>query len=426
MSTKNTYGWFVVGTTLANQSIAMGVLLSGYALFVLPWAEEFQVPQSQVLLGSTIVLVVNSLASPFAGKLMDKLSLRTLILIGVACLAAGLLLISFASAFWMILAAYATLLPAAIIFCGSLSSQTLVSKWFTEGRGVALGVSSLGSSVGGFVLPLVISALIAAFDWRMTMIILAVGAVAVLFPLNGLVLRKDPPKPADPSETDTQAGAQVEPDWIASQLVRMPTFWIPVLGIVPLMAAYTGVQFNLGALVNSLSFGEGAEGVKNGLAAKLISTIAVGQVIGKLAASSASERIDHRVVYWIMAVLMAAALFLLSGEPSVTVLYIACLLLGSAVGATLPMLPIFYTSRLGAKSIGVILGIATLVLILGSFGSYVTGLIYEATQSYDTAFLAMGALLIPVSIAMFFLPSPEKARKSWPQATLQSAATEGA
>ena len=160
MSAKNRYGWCVVGTTLANQSLSMGILLAGFALFVVPWVEEFGVARSQVLICSTLILVVNSLLSPLAGKLMDSLSLRTLIVLGVICLGAGLTLVSFATSFWMILAAYATLLPISLVMCGSLSSQTLVSKWFTEGRGFALGISSLGSSLGGFVLPAIIALLI--------------------------------------------------------------------------------------------------------------------------------------------------------------------------------------------------------------------------------------------------------------------------
>ncbi|WP_425044323.1 MFS transporter [Primorskyibacter sp. S87] len=411
MSTNKNYGWFVVGTTLVNQSLSMGILLAGFALFVVPWVEEFQVARSQVLLGSTFILVVNSLLSPFAGRLMDRLSLRTLILLGVVCLAAGLVLISIASSFWMILVAYATLLPVSLVMCGSLSSQTLVSKWFTEGRGFALGISSLGSSIGGFILPAVISALIVAFSWRQALIILAVVCLVTLIPLNGIILRKEPPKPVAEAEGERegeQPQESAEPLWTTGQVVRMPMFWIPVLGIIPLMAGFTGVQFNLGAYVSDLQYDQS-------LAAQLITVAAIGQVVGKLAAGSLSEKVDHRIIYWVMAIMMGAAMYLFSGGPSQSTLYLAAALMGGASGATLPMLPIMYSSRFGTRSIGIVLGFVTLVLVVGSFGSLFAGLIYDATQSYDMAFLIFGALLVPVSILMAFLPSPDKARKKWPE-----------
>ena len=406
MSAKNRYGWCVVGTTLANQSLSMGILLAGFALFVVPWVEEFGVARSQVLICSTLILVVNSLLSPLAGKLMDSLSLRTLIVLGVICLGAGLTLVSFATSFWMILAAYATLLPISLVMCGSLSSQTLVSKWFTEGRGFALGISSLGSSLGGFVLPAIIALLIASFSWREALLILAVLCLVVLIPLNSLVLRKEPPKPDEAGAGETrEAGAG--PVWTAGQLVKIPMFWIPLLGIIPLMAGFTGVQFNLGAYMSDLEYDQS-------LAAQLITVVAIGQVCGKLTAGSVSEKLDHRFIYWVMAIMMGAAMYLFSGGPSEGSLYLAAGLMGAASGATLPMLPIMYSSRFGTASIGIVLGFVTLLLIVGSFGSLFAGIIYDSTQSYDMAFLIFGALLVPVSIAMAFLPSPKKAQESWP------------
>jgi MFS family permease len=376
-----------------------------------PWVEEFEVARSQVLIGSTLILVVNSLLSPLAGKLMDSLSLRTLILLGVGCLSAGLTLVSFATSFWMILAAYATLLPISLIMCGSLSSQTLVSKWFNEGRGFALGISSLGSSIGGFILPAIIAMLIATFSWRQTLIIMAIFCLVTLIPLNGIILRKEPPKSAPANGgTDEAHDSSAEPVWTTGQVVKLPMFWIPVLGIIPLMAGLTGVQFNLGAYMSDL-------GYEQSLAAQLITVVALGQVIGKLAAGSVSEKLDHRFIYWIMAAGMGAAMYLFSGGPSQGALFVAAGLMGTASGATLPMLPIMYSSRFGTKSIGIVLGFVTLVLVVGSFGSLFAGIIYDNTQSYDMAFLIFGTLLIPVSIVMTFLPAPEKARESWPESS---------
>ncbi|MEL7447723.1 MAG: MFS transporter [Pseudomonadota bacterium] len=405
MST-NRYGWLVVGTTIANQGLSMGILLSGFALFVVPWVDDFQVSRSQVLLGSTLVLVANSLLSPLGGKLMDSLSLRTLVLLGAGCLSAGLVMVSFATSFWMILLAYSTLLPASLVLCGSLSSQTLVSKWFTEGRGLALGVSALGSSAGGFILPAVISALIAAYSWRQTLLILAIVSLVALIPLNGLILRRDPPTADSASDGGEEQASG--PVWTAGMVLKKPMFWIPVVGFIPLMASFTGVQFNLGAYMADL-------GNDQGLAAKLIITVALGQVVGKLGAGSLSSRLDHRLIYWAMAIMMAGSLFLFSGGPSVSTLYVASAMMGTATGAVLPMIPIVYSARFGTRSIGVVLGIVVLVMIVGSFGSLFAGLVYDSTQSYDTAFLAFGILLIPASLLVAFLPSPDKAQKAWPE-----------
>ena len=156
-------------------------------------------------------------------------------------------------------------------------------------------------------------------------------------------------------------------------------------------------------------------GYDQGLAAKLIISIAVGQVVGKLAAGSLSERMDHRMIYWAMASMMAVSLFLYSGSPSQAHLYLASVLMGAATGAVLPMIPIVYSARFGTRSIGVVLGIVVLIMIIGSFGSLFAGIVYDTTQSYETAFWAFGILLVPAAVLMAFLPDPEKARNAWPE-----------
>ena len=72
------------------------------------------------------------------------------------------------------------------------------------------------------------------------------------------------------------------------------------------MAAYGGVQFNLGAYVGDLGF-------EPGLAALLITTIALGQIAGKLVVGSLGDKVDHRVLYWFMAGFTGLSLFLYAG-----------------------------------------------------------------------------------------------------------------
>ena len=202
MSKESNHGWYVVSTTLVNQSIVLGTLMAGFALFVLPWIDQFNIARTEAMTAVTVLLVVNSLLSPLGGRLLDKISIRTIILIGTLIFSSGLILLSLATSFWMIIAGYATLMPVSLVLCGSLSSQTLVGKWFTKRRGFALGISSLGSSIGGFLLPVLISFLIQKYDWQTTLVILAGIAALLMLPLNFFVLRKDPPTPQAAKNSD--------------------------------------------------------------------------------------------------------------------------------------------------------------------------------------------------------------------------------
>ncbi|MDT0649347.1 MFS transporter [Autumnicola edwardsiae] len=63
-------------------------------------------------------------------------------------------------------------------------SMTIMSKRFTENRGKALSVSSLGYSVGEAIFPVIIASIIAYFDWRIAAIVSGVALLLYLIKLK--------------------------------------------------------------------------------------------------------------------------------------------------------------------------------------------------------------------------------------------------
>jgi len=76
--------------------------------------------------------VATGLLSPILGRLMDQFMMRRLVITGAVSMGLGLALLSQATQFWQIILVYSTLLPIGMLFCGTLASQTMVSKWFTN------------------------------------------------------------------------------------------------------------------------------------------------------------------------------------------------------------------------------------------------------------------------------------------------------
>lgn len=63
-------------------------------------------------------------------------------------------------------------------------SMTIISKYFDKNRGKALSISSLGYSMGEAVFPIIITSIIAFFDWRMAAIISGVALLLYLIRLK--------------------------------------------------------------------------------------------------------------------------------------------------------------------------------------------------------------------------------------------------
>ncbi|TDN89329.1 MFS transporter [Salegentibacter sp. 24] len=63
-------------------------------------------------------------------------------------------------------------------------SMTIISKYFDKNRGKALSISSLGYSMGEAVFPIIITSVIAFFDWRIAAIVSGVALLLYLIRLK--------------------------------------------------------------------------------------------------------------------------------------------------------------------------------------------------------------------------------------------------
>lgn len=395
MSPSPHYRWYIVALTLVNQALALGVLVYSFALFVVPWLDEFEVSRSKIMLAILSFQIVTGLLSPVLGRYMDQFAMRLLVLSGALAMSLGLFLLSLATEFWQIVALHVTLLPVGMILTGTLASQTMVSKWFTEKRGLAIGVSSMGTSLGGLSVPLVTTWLIGQQGWQGAYLVLAMLSLILLVPLNYLVLRHDPPiLRLQASET---SGVEMK-TWTTRQILESWAFWIPVLALIPINAAFGGTQFNLGAYMSDLGFGQA-------VAAQLIAITSGAMIVGKLFFGSLGDRVDHRKLYWLMAGMLLVSMYFYEGSPGRPALFLAASLQGFATGGVMPMMGIMYSSRFGTLSFGRVLGLVNLFLMIGSFGSILSGWIFDLTQSYDAAFQVFALLLLPGTIVMYFLPA---------------------
>jgi MFS family permease len=390
LSSPPYYRWSIVALTLVNQALALGIMIYSFALFVVPWLEHFDIARSQVMLAILAFQVTTGLLSPVLGRLMDHFVMRRLVIAGAVSMGLGLALLSQATQFWQVILIYTTLLPIGMLLCGTLASQTMVSKWFTGNRGLAIGLSAMGTSIGGLIIPMVVIALIASYEWQGALLILSVVSTVILIPLNFLVLRFEPPV------VDLGNGALQLIDsrnWTNREILTSKAFWIPVVALIPVNAAFGGVQFNLGAYMSDL-------GYEQSLAAQLIAVTSLMMILGKLFFGAMGDRVDHRKLYWMMAVLLFVALLFYEGSPGKSELILAAGIQGFATGGVMPMMGIMYSARFGR-----VLGYVNLVIMLGSFGSIFSGWVFDMTQSYDVAFWIFMALILPGVIIMFFLPS---------------------
>ena len=386
------YRWIIVLYGLLLQAISVGTVIYCFALFTLPWLEEFGSTRRDLMLTIALLQIGAGLLGPLAGRALDFYPVQWVILTGLASLVLGLWLAQQVTALWQLWLIYATLLPLTMTLMGTLASQTLVSRWFNEGRGLALGVSAVGTNIGGIILPILVAVWLLESGWRETLNHLMILALVVVLPATLLVLRRSPPS----INTENQGNSADQRVWTTREILTTSLFWIPFFGLAPLSMAFGTLQFNLGIIVNDIGLAESVTG-------NLIALTSVSMVFGKLFFGLMGDRIDHRKLYWVANVATIVALGLVMITDNLTLLVFAIIAGGISGGGILPLMGLMYSSRFGVASFGRVMGFGMLTIMAGAMSPIAAGWVYDVFGSYDFALVALIVILLPVAIAMAWL-----------------------
>ncbi len=391
------HGWNVLGFTLLFQGASFGILIYSFALFVVPWLETFGASRGQTMMAVAGLQLGIGWASPFVGRALDAFSARWIVISGALLIAVGLWMLARTTALWQVILIYATLLPVGLAMTGPLAAQTLVARWFVRRRGMAVGISAIGTSLGGFMIPVVTGLLITTIGWRATLDWLSLGLLLAIVPGAFWILKRPPPERAVVSPAAGDGTADPEREWPLSEILRAPAFRVTILAMLPINIAFGGVQFNIGAYAQDLGFGPER-------AALVISAIALAMIGGKFCFGALADRVDHRLLHSAAALGMLLGLLLVVGQPGYGRLLMAAACIGAAAGGILPLISVIVASRFAASAFGRVMGMMTLFITLAAFGSLLAGALRDLLGSYDGVFLGFAILLLPTLVVIRRLP----------------------
>ena len=251
------YGWNIVGAGMTFQAILFGLTFFSFIFWAPIWAGEFGADLADVMWANVGMMVAQGLMSPFVGHAMDRRSIKWLVTAGAIIAAVGFVAVARATQIWHIVFIYSTLIPLGILLAGPLAAQTLAAKWFSARRGLAIGISTTGTSIGGFILPVLVGFLFSAYGWRTTHLLLAALIVMVVIPVVWLIVANQPADKGVAPEADLiphgQGGsAPVFPAWTTMGILKERNFWVVICAFVPLLTAQGAVQANLAAFAIDL------------------------------------------------------------------------------------------------------------------------------------------------------------------------------
>lgn len=378
----------------------MGAANYGYSVFIVPLEQALQVTRFELLLVPSLMRVATGLMSPFLGRAFDRGPIRAWMIGGSLLLCGGFALASQASAIWQIAGLYASVIALGTIAAGPVAASTVVAKWFVAARGRALGIAAVGTSLGGVVLPPLISGWIDAFGWRSAYLALAVAAPCVIAPGAWLFVHNRPEDvglspdgdTAPPSSANATTPAPGGLEW--RDLLRHRNFWAIVLAYGFSSIGFGGVLYNLVPFAMDRGFD-----APN--AALLLSVLTASGVLGKLSVGFAADRIDPRHVWWIAMTACAVGVGGIALATHYAALVPSVALFGLGTGGLYPLFGVLVGAAFGRESFGRALGLmGTFTMAMSLPAAPLAGWVYDRTGSYDPAFavlplaFALGALLL--------------------------------
>jgi MFS family permease len=377
----------------------VSMIASCYSVVAVPLLKEFHPSRFVMGLAMFVLSGVSALLSPFLGNLMDRSSMRRLMLIGGGLIAAGYASLSLASSFNHVLIIFGLFIAPANVLLGPMAVTVLLSRWFSRRRGLVIGIAIAGVATGSIVYPVIIQALLNYFEWRTAFQVFGLLLLAVTISAALLVVNHphDRGLHADGASEDSPSvkAARDAPPVSAMSVLSDPTFWLAVAVFAVVTSGMKGMITNLSPLALD-------NGVSATAAAGLISVYGTAGLVAKGGFALLADRLNPRILMFASLAGFAAGMAMLTqaGLGYGTIVAGVCMI-GLFGGMMVPMqsllMPRIFGEHVVGKAYGLMSGVTLLALMTTPA---LFGLIFDRTGSYAAIFVTFAGLALAVMLAV--------------------------
>jgi MFS family permease len=266
--------------------------------------------------------------------------------------------------------------------------SAVLPKWFIRRRTQAMTIASAGQGAGPLFFPILLSAVIDEWGWRVGWLALGGAAFLILFPL-AFTVRTRPEdmglRPDGDDEPVMAPGATAprrveERSFTRREAVREPSFWLVNLSGALFIMGVTGLQTNWLLYFQDIGFASTT-------AALSATAFGVGSFSSRFIWGFFAGRFPVRMLMACATTLTALTVFLLFQVDSVAMMIGAALVNGLALGGNFVMRPLIVANYFGRAHIGAINGLMRPLMIGGAAtGPLAVAALFDLTESWHVAF----------------------------------------
>ncbi len=401
IESQNPYRWVIVAAGGLLGCVAIGVMFS-LPVLLRPIAEDTGWSTTGVSTAMTIGFLALAFASMIWGGLSDRFGPRVVVLAGSALLAASMAaasratsLIEFQLVFGLVVGAATAAIFAPMMAC--------VTGWFETQRSLAVSLVSAGMGMAPMTMSPLAAWLVTDYDWRTTMLILAVIAAAIMIPASFLV--RSPPAL---QSANAPPSPQAEPEMSVRQAVKTPQFVILLLTNFFCCATHSGPIFHTVSYAITC-------GIPMIAAVTIYSVEGLAGMGGRIAFGFLGDRFGAKNVLVTGLFLQAFGVLGYVFVSQLAGFYTVAVIVGFIYAGVMPLYAVIARENFPLKMMGTVIGGTAMAGSLGmATGPLLGGLLYDSFATYSWLYvgswgMGLGAFLIAMAFKPFPKPQPAMA-----------------
>src|SRR6202042_3173765 len=389
------YGWIIIAVTFVTMAIGVNAR-TAFSLLFPPILGEFGWDRGVTAGAFSFGFVVSAVSSPLIGRLMDRLGPRSVMELGVALMAAGLLLAPLTTQPWHLYLTIGVLVGSGSICLGYSGQSLYLPNWFNRRRGLAMGLAFAGVGLGSITLLPWMQHMIEQTGWRTACTAMGIVVLVVLVPIN-LLLRKRPEdiglRPDGDAAPSASSAAPISNvvdhdwtniDWTLGRALRTARFWWLAVGYFCALYIWYAVQVHQTKYLLDIGFSPG-------VAVWALGAVSLLGIPGQIAFGHLSDRIGREWIWTVSCAGFAicfAALVALKYFPVLPLVYLMVLAQGALGYGVTSIIGAIVLEIFQGKYYGSIFGtIMIAALAGGAAGPRVTGVLHDFFGDYTLAFV---------------------------------------
>ncbi len=405
MKNKIFYGWFIVASSFLLMTFGWGIVYNTSSLFIEPISETLNISRKAMNFTFTLRAIFMLLISLSSAVLFKRFKMINVMKVCSIALGFTFFLHSYINSLFM-LYLLNSISSICVILLSVLPLSAILNNWFHIKRGLVVGLSFMGSGIGGLVFNPITGYIIVNHGWRSAYQFLGIIISLVIIPITFFVLKA---KPRDIGEYPLGSSEEIEkeaenskeelPGVTFSEAIKTVRFWAICAASVILSIVGISLMLNISPHLTNI-------GYSVTFAANIVALTMGSLAVGKIILGHLFDRLGIRAATSI------AVGFLIIGTLGMLYAtnYIAlfAIITGTGLGTAFYTIanPIITTKVYGSKDYSSIYGFLTAVIGLGGIISpMIVGFLYDNSGSYYSSYKLMLVLgIISFIVYQFVFP----------------------